>query len=281
MSNRWSQVLALKPLNDYPKQTFELALPHGKMLNHIQTSTKNPQLKVRVDGYKAIVTYSANHHHKPLDDLEKLAIYGNLVNKQDHLHTVIPYDEDIDIQKFLHMSFKSLYRKYKNGQLDLEPAYQRAFVWTPEQQEAYILGLFRETATIEPTLVQYYKDGSPDEIYEVLDGKQRLTTLINFVEGKTKVKGLTFDQITNYDMQLPLKSFLLKTGQDIFKVRAGLDKRVHITTDQPSIIKDMTNWYYDKLMEKSLMSFLNDPNYGLSVLNNITKRVTYVIRQES
>lgn len=87
--------------------------------------------------------------------------------------------------------------------------------------------------------------------------------------------------ITNYDMQQPLKSFLLKTGQDIFKVRAGLDKRVHITTDQPSIIKDMTNWYYDKLMEKSLMSFLNDPNYGLSVLNNITKRVTYVIRQES
>lgn len=201
MSNRWSQVLVLKPLNDYPKQTFELALPHGKMLNRIQTSTKNPQLKVHINDYKATVTYEANHHYKPLDDLEKLAIYGNLVDKQDDLHTVIPFDEDIDIQKFLHMSFKSLYRKYKDGQLDLEPAYQRAFVWTPEQQEAYILGLFHETATIEPTLVQYYKDGSPDEIYEVLDGKQRLTTLINFVEGKTKVKDLTFDQITNNDQR--------------------------------------------------------------------------------
>lgn len=201
MSNRWSQVLALKPLEDYPKQTFELALPHGKMLNHIRTSTKNPQLKVHIDGYKVIVTYAANHHYKSLDDLEKLAIYGSLVEKQDDLHTVIPYDEDIDIRKPLHMSFKSLYRKYKDGQLDLEPAYQRAFVWTPEQQEAYLLGLFHETATIEPTLVQYYKDGFPDEIYEVLDGKQRLTTLINFVEGKTTVKGLTFDQITNSDQR--------------------------------------------------------------------------------
>lgn len=86
--------------------------------------------------------------------------------------------------------------------------------------------------------------------------------------------------ITNYDMQLPLKSFLLKTGQDLYKVRAGLDKLVHITTDRPSIVKDMADWYYDKLMEKSLMSFLNDPNYGLSVLNNITSRVTYVIHQE-
>ena len=201
MSNRWSQVLKLKPLDPYRKQTFELAIPHGKMLNHITTSTKNPQLKVTINDYKATVTYEANHHYKSLDDLEKLAIYGNLVNKQDDLHTIIPYDEDIDIRKPLHMSFKSLYRKYAEGQLDLEPAYQRGFVWTAAQQEAYLLGLFRETATIEPTLVQYYKDDSPDEIYEVLDGKQRLTTLINFVEGKTKVKGLTFDQITNNDQR--------------------------------------------------------------------------------
>lgn len=86
--------------------------------------------------------------------------------------------------------------------------------------------------------------------------------------------------ITNYDMQLPLKSFLLKTGQDLYGVRAGLDKLVRITTDHPSIVKDMADWYYDKLMEKSLMSFLNDPNYGLKVLNDVTERVTYVIHQE-
>lgn len=201
MSNRWSQALKLKPLDRYPKQTFELALPHGKMLNRVCTSTTNHQLKVYVDGYKVVVTYNRNHHYQPLDDLEKLAIYGNLVDKQDDLHKVIPYDEAIDVRKPLHMSFKSLYRKYAEGQLDLEPAYQRGFVWTAAQQEAYLLGLFHETATIEPTLVQYYKDGFPDEIYEVLDGKQRLTTLINFVEGETTVKGLTFDQITNSDQR--------------------------------------------------------------------------------
>ena len=81
-------------------------------------------------------------------------------------------------------------------------------------------------------------------------------------------------------MRLPLKSFLLKTGQDLYKVRAGLDKLVHITTDRPSVVKDMADWYYDKLMEKSLMSFLNDRNYGLKTLNDITSRVTYVIHQE-
>ena len=148
MSNRWSQVLKLKPLDRYPKQTFELALPHGKMLNRVCTSTTNHQLKVYVDGYKVVVTYNRNHHYQPLDDLEKLAIYGNLVDKQDDLHKVIPYDEDIDVRKPLHMNFKSLYRKYAEGQLVLEPAYQRGFVWTAAQQEAYLLGLFHETATI-------------------------------------------------------------------------------------------------------------------------------------
>ena len=40
----------------------------------------------------------------------------------------------------------------------------------------------------------------------------------------------------------------------------------------------MADWYYDKLMEKSLNNFLLDTNYGLDVLNDITERVTYVIQ---
>lgn len=77
---------------------------------------------------------------------------------------------------------------------------------------------------------------------------------------------------------LTLKSFLLKTGQDLHKVRAGLDKLIHISSNRPSIVKDMADWYYDKLMEKSLNNFLLDTNYGLDVLNDITERVTYVIQ---
>lgn len=93
-----------------------------------------------------------------------------------------------------------------------------------------------------------------------------------------QTKDGTVIYINNYDKQLPLKSFLLKTGQDLHKVRAGLDKLIHISSNRPSIVKDMADWYYDKLMEKSLNNFLLDTNYGLDVLNDITERVTYVIQ---
>lgn len=105
-------------------------------------------------------------------------------------------------------------------------------------------------------------------------------TLDTNANALVQASGKTIIGITNYDMQLPLKSFLLKTGQDRYDVRANLDKHVHIIAGHSSIVKDMVDWYYEKLMEKSLGSFLNDPNYGLKVLNDITERVTYVIHQE-
>lgn len=110
------------------------------------------------------------------------------------------------------------------------------------------------------------------------DGLKKAQDLDADADATFQTKDGTVIYINNYDKQLPLKSFLLKTGQDLHKVRAGLDKLIHITTDHPSIVKDMADWYYDKLMEKSLRSFLFDANYGLDVLNDITERVTYVIQ---
>lgn len=110
------------------------------------------------------------------------------------------------------------------------------------------------------------------------DGLKKAQDLDADADATFQTKDGTVIYINNYDKQLPLKSFLLKTGQDLHSVRAGLDKLIHITTDHPSIVKDMADWYYDKLMEKSLNNFLLDTNYGLDVLNDITERVTYVIQ---
>ena len=110
------------------------------------------------------------------------------------------------------------------------------------------------------------------------DGLKKAQNLDADADDTFQTKDGTVIYINNYDKQLPLKSFLLKTGQDLHKVRAGLDKLIHISSNRPSIVKDMADWYYDKLMEKSLNNFLLDTNYGLDVLNDITERVTYVIQ---
>lgn len=113
---------------------------------------------------------------------------------------------------------------------------------------------------------------------EFEDGLKKAQDLDADADATFQTKDGTVIYINNYDKQLPLKSFLLKTGQDLHKVRAGLDKLIHISSNRPSIVKDMADWYYDKLMEKSLNNFLLDTNYGLDVLNDITERVTYVIQ---
>lgn len=80
-------------------------------------------------------------------------------------------------------------------------------------------------------------------------------------------------------MQIPLKSFLVKTEQDVNAVRTRLIEHLNIASEKVSLIQDMANSYYNKIMDKPLDVFLNDKNHGLSVLNDVTEHVTYVIRQ--
>ena len=71
--------------------------------------------------------------------------------------------------------------------LELNPFYQRGLVWTLEQKRDYILALFNGKATIEPTIVEYFKDNYKIHMMEVLDGKQRLTTIFDFIDNKFSI----------------------------------------------------------------------------------------------
>lgn len=81
-----------------------------------------------------------------------------------------------------------LYKKLYEKQLDLAPFYQRNFVWTLEQKRAYIENLFKGKAVITPTFIQCSKpiedrvDSFDFDILEVVDGKQRLSTIFEFLE---------------------------------------------------------------------------------------------------
>ena len=71
--------------------------------------------------------------------------------------------------------------------LELNPFYQRGLVWTLEQKRDYILALFNGKATIEPTIAEYYQDDYKYHIMEVIDGKQRLTTVFDFIDNKFSI----------------------------------------------------------------------------------------------
>ena len=85
--------------------------------------------------------------------------------------------------------------------------------------------------------------------------------------------------ITEYDMQLPLKTFLRKTGQNFNDVQTRLVERLDISSDRASLIEDMAKNYYNKIMEQPLGLFLSHKDHGLDILNDVTKHVTYIIHQ--
>ena len=75
----------------------------------------------------------------------------------------------------------SLFRRIEEGDVNLDPEYQRGHVWTPEQQ-ARFMGHVLEGGALPPIIMRRHSSWSekPDE---VLDGKQRLTALAAWMRG--------------------------------------------------------------------------------------------------
>lgn len=126
------------------------------------------------------------------------------------------YYDDLEITH-VNLRLKDLYKIYVYQEqpldivgnteiIDLNPVYQRDLVWTQPQKANYILNLFYQKAVIEPTIIEYYDKNL--KIYEILDGKQRLTTLFDFIDNKFPVFVAGF-KIYFSDLQDSDKAFLL------------------------------------------------------------------------
>ena len=89
-------------------------------------------------------------------------------------------------------SIYELYRKYKKKQLILEVDFQRNEVWGPKQKceliESILMGL--------PLPIFYFKQQN-NSTYVVVDGKQRLSTLFDFLSDGFPLKSLKILKFLN------------------------------------------------------------------------------------
>jgi len=69
---------------------------------------------------------------------------------------------------------------YQNGQLDLDPSYQRRSVWTLKDRKFFLDTIFRNYPCPAVFLHKEINEGAGKLIYHVVDGKQRLETIIRF-----------------------------------------------------------------------------------------------------
>lgn len=108
-------------------------------------------------------------------------------------------------------------------------ALQRPFVWTLNQQQSFIISVFKRI-NIPPIAVLLHRDGSGKQTYQIIDGKQRLTTLIRFYnnEFSINVNGKDFffkdlDSIDVSELRYALKAYIGYNGDDKLSGRQKRD----------------------------------------------------------
>jgi len=75
---------------------------------------------------------------------------------------------------------------YRNSQLDLEPPYQRRSVWSSKDRKFFLDTIFRNYPA-PPIFVHRTVDDNGFATYHVVDGKQRLETIVKFFENKISI----------------------------------------------------------------------------------------------
>lgn len=68
---------------------------------------------------------------------------------------------------------------YRNGQINLEPGFQRRSVWTPTDRRRLIQSIVSDYPL--PNIFLYRRSSRGKTVYDVIDGKQRLETILMFM----------------------------------------------------------------------------------------------------
>ena len=81
-------------------------------------------------------------------------------------------------------SISEIYQKIKEGKLVLDPDYQRRAIWNNDKKTAFIESLYMEIMIPPIYVVEIPSEDILEETkYEVVDGKQRLTAIMDFIKG--------------------------------------------------------------------------------------------------
>ena len=129
-------------------------------------------------------------------------------------------------------SIFEIYQKIKDKKLILDPDYQRRAIWSVDKQTAFIESLYMEIMIPPIYVVEIPGEDILEETkYEVVDGKQRLTAVWNFIKGTLRLNernleyyadifgGKTFPEIR--EIETEKTSQMLSSILDIYVITAN------------------------------------------------------------
>lgn len=99
---------------------------------------------------------------------------------------------------FTQRNIESLLHMYYSFGIDMNPEYQRGYVWGAKDKELLIDSIF-QNIEIGKFAVVHKNNDINGPLYEILDGKQRLTTLVEFYENRFAYNGFYFKDLNGVD----------------------------------------------------------------------------------
>lgn len=89
------------------------------------------------------------------------------------------------------LTIEQLYKLYKSEKLLVNRRYQRKLVWTVEEKEAFIDSISIDYPV--PLLLVAEVQYNGNQVYEIIDGMQRLNAIMDFLENEFSLHGEYFD----------------------------------------------------------------------------------------
>lgn len=161
-------------------------------------------------------------------------------------------------KKELHKTIYNIYIENLNNKIDLDAQYQRGRVWINKDKEAFIDSILND---ILPSPIVMNNDNSIGK-YICIDGKQRITTIVDFIDNKFPIKQ---EGIMVYYSMIPKNQQINKNAEcRIFDQREKnvFDSRcIHIVMYDDLSIKNQVDVFYrvnhgEKLSEDEIMNYI-------------------------
>ncbi|EAC7896621.1 DUF262 domain-containing protein [Listeria monocytogenes] len=119
-----------------------------------------------------------------MDEDEDEDEYDNI----DSRNEIKPYDPNLIRVDQKQFTIENSVSKIGNKEIDLNPDFQRKFVWTDITRKSRLI----ESILLRIPLPVFYLSEDEDGVYHVLDGLQRLTVLNSYLNNEFRLKNLEY-----------------------------------------------------------------------------------------
>ena len=120
----------------------------------------------------------------------------------------------------------SIAERYREGALDLTPDFQRnRGIWPLPKMSRLI-----ESILLRIPLPVFYLAAGPADVWSVVDGVQRLSTILDFMDGKFKLRGLEYlnnlNGLLHVDLAVPMQRRIRETQLVFNLIERGTPEEV-------------------------------------------------------